>query len=70
MEKSEIEQAFHRMSGEILRIAVDVEYKEDELKITDDLVKKIIEKRIICINGIIKLHIGLSNPSREKNNAW
>lgn len=164
MEKSEIEQAFHRMSGEILRIAVDVEsyldffisnyfctpqsyktfllrdlwlvertgfgrkidifkkickkegideqrvnkivkamdfvrdirnivahgeafvsdikegiklqkrksvqYKKDELKITDDLVKEIIEKENFSIVEIINLHKELSNPSGEKNKAW
>jgi len=42
-----------------------VQYKKDELKITDELVKEVDEKRLFSTNEIIKIHIELSNPSRD-----
>lgn len=47
-----------------------IQYKKDELKITGDLVKKVDEKRLYSNQEIIKIHLELSDPSREKNIEW
>ena len=51
-----------------LQTRKSVKYKRDELKITDELVKEVNEKRLFSEQEIIKIHIELSNPSREE--AW
>ena len=48
-----------------------VKYKKDELKITEELVKEIDEKRLFCIQEISKIHAELSDPSRvKKHEIW
>ncbi len=47
-----------------------VKYKQDEIEITYDLVKKVDEKRLSAIQEIVKLYMELSDPSREKNIEW
>ncbi|CAD6494211.1 MAG: hypothetical protein LAKADJCE_00665 [Candidatus Argoarchaeum ethanivorans] len=42
-----------------------VQDKKDELKITDDLAKEVDERKLFSIQEIIKIHIELSNPSRD-----
>lgn len=42
-----------------------IQFKKDELKITNDLVEEINEKRLFCIQEINKIHIELSDPSRK-----
>ena len=46
------------------------QYKKDELKITDELVKEVDEKRTFSNQEIIKIHRELSDPSREENVEW
>ena len=43
-----------------------LKYKKDELKITDDLVDKVDEKRLFSKQEIIRIYSELSDPSREK----
>ena len=43
-----------------------LKYKKDEIKITDDLVKKVDEKRICSNKEINRIYLELSYPSREK----
>ena len=47
-----------------------IQYKKDELKITGDLVKKVDGKRLYSNQEILKIHLELSDPSREKNIEW
>ena len=47
-----------------------VQYKKYELKITDELVKEVDEKRTFSNQEIIKIHRELSDPSREENVEW
>lgn len=47
-----------------------VQYKKDELKITDELVKEVDGKRIFSAQEIAKIHLELSDPSREENVKW
>lgn len=47
-----------------------VQYKKDELKITDELVKEVDEKRTFFNQEIIKIHRELSDPSREETVEW
>jgi hypothetical protein len=44
-----------------------VQYKKDELKITDELVKEVEGKRLFSTQEIINIHRELSDPSEEKN---
>ncbi|MDY6896005.1 MAG: hypothetical protein SVO01_11405 [Thermotogota bacterium] len=43
-----------------------LKYKKNEIKITDDLVKKVDEKRICSNQEINRIYLELSYPSREK----
>ncbi len=47
-----------------------VKNKKDEIKITDELVKEVEEKRLFSTREIVKIHIELSDPSGEKNIEW
>jgi hypothetical protein len=47
-----------------------VQYKKDELKITDELVNEVDEKRTFSNQEIIKIHRELADPSREENVEW
>jgi hypothetical protein len=42
-------------------------YKKDELKITDELVHKVDEKRLFCIQEINKIYMELSSLPKTKN---
>ena len=46
------------------------QYKKDELKITDELVKEVDEKRTFSNQEIIKIHRELYDSSREENVKW
>jgi len=45
-----------------------VQYKKDEIKITDALVKEVDEKRLFSMREVNRIYLELSNPSREE--AW
>ena len=47
-----------------------VQYKKDEIKITDALVKEVEEKRLFSIQEINKIHVELSESPRRKNLEW
>lgn len=53
-----------------LQTRKSVKYKRDEIKIPDDLVKKVDEIRLFSNQEIIKIHIELSNPSRAESIGW
>lgn len=48
----------------------NVKYKKDELKITDELVKKLDKSRLFSIQEISKIHMELRDPLRIKNFEW
>lgn len=57
--------------GTKLQKRKSVTYKKDELKITDDLVKKLDEKRLFSIQGITKIHLELYDSSKKLNgDVW
>ena len=47
-----------------------VQYKKDELKIADELVKEVDEKRTFSNQEIVRLHVELSDQSRENSIDW
>ena len=42
-------------------------FKKDELKLTDELIKEVDEKRLFSIQEIVKLHIELSEKLKRQN---
>ncbi|MCK4928563.1 MAG: hypothetical protein KAR76_02400 [Methanosarcinales archaeon] len=60
----------NREEGIKLQKRKSVTWKKDELKLTDELIKEIDEKRLFAIQGITKIHLELSDPSRETNHEW
>ena len=53
--------------GTKLQKRKSVTYKKDELKITDDLIMKLDEKRLFSIQEISKIHFELDNSSKQLN---
>lgn len=49
-----------------LRKPKSIQLKKDEIKISDELVREVGKKRLFAIQEIGKIHLELSNPSREK----
>lgn len=60
----------NREEGIKLQKRKRVTYKKDELKLTDELMKEIDEKRMFALQGIDKIYSELSALSKEKNNSW
>ena len=60
----------NRDEGIKLQKRKSVTYQKHELKLTDELVKEIDEKRLLAIQGISKIHLELSDPLRENNDEW
>lgn len=57
--------------GTKLQKRKSVTYKKDELKITDNLIKKLDEKRLFSIQEISKIHLELHNSSNQLNSdVW
>lgn len=52
-----------------LRPRKSVMYKKDELKLTDELIKEVDEKRLSAIRGMTKIHSELIERFRENPNV-
>ena len=61
---------YDKEEGIKLQTRKSMKKKEQELKVTDDLVKQIDEKGSYAKQEIVNLYLELSNPSREKDNDW
>jgi len=49
-----------------LQTRESVKYKKDELKLTEELIKRVDKNRLSAIRGIVQIYLKLSKPSREK----